>query len=217
MTTSFRSRAACEDVLSPRSLRVTHALQAVAGPGGTGSAANFPRPTAGKTGTSNNDYDAWFVGYIPEAATAVWVGHSESQTSMFNSTINGRFYSQVFGGAIAAPIWNDYMAPAVEDWEVKDFPKADDKLLYGERKPVPTVLGQDVDAAKQTLAGAGFDVKVGEEGYSDRFPEDSVGWQSSTGRERPGATITIRPSAGPEPDKDSDDDDDDDDSDESDD
>ena len=214
--------ANCEDVLSPKvTAGVTHALQAVAGPGGTGSAAKLPgRPTAGKTGTSNNDYDAWFVGYIPQAATAVWVGHSESQTSMFNSTINGRFYSQVFGGAIAAPIWNDYMARAVEDWEVKDFPKADDKVIYGERKPVPTVLGQDIDAAKQTLTSAGFDVKVGEEGYSERFPEDSVGWQSSTGRERPGATITIRPSAGPEPDKDKDkdkDSDDDDDSDESDD
>src|SRR5699024_9148793 len=103
--------AACEDVLSPKvTAGVTHALQAVAGPGGTGSAPELPgRPTAGTTETRNNGDAAWFVGYIPQAYAAVWVRHSESQPSMFNSAINGRFYSQVFGGAIAAPICNDYM------------------------------------------------------------------------------------------------------------
>ncbi len=191
----------CSEAISPTvSAGVTHALQQVAGPGGTGSAAQLPgRPTAGKTGTSDKDRDAWFVGYIPQASTAVWIGHSEEQTSMFHSTINGRYYPQVFGGVLAAPIWRNYMEPAVSDLEVKDFPKAAEKTIYGERKPVPSVIGQSVQQAQQTLQQAGFSVSVGAAGHSERFPAGAIGWQSSTGRERPGTLITIRPSAGPEP------------------
>lgn len=193
--------ANCREVISKDvSAGVTHALQAVTDSSGTANQAGIPgRPTAGKTGTSNNNYDAWFVGYVPQAATAVWVGHSEGQESMNYQTIGGRHYGQVYGGAIAAPIWRSYMEPVTKDWEAKDFPSAPDKMVYGERKQVPSVLGQSIDKAEDILNEAGFDVKVGKKGYSDRYPEGVVGWQSSLGRERPGSTITIRPSAGEEP------------------
>lgn len=202
----------CSEAISPKvTAGVNHALQAVASRGGTGEQAALPgRPVAGKTGTTDEDKDAWFVGYIPQASSAVWVGHSEASESMFNSTINGRFYSQVYGGAIAAPIWSNYMRPAVADWEVKNFPKADEKMIYGERKQVPYVMGQGIETATKALTDAGFDVRVGDEGYSDRFPEGVIGWQSTMGRERPGTVITIRPSAGPEPTPDDDEDEDDD-------
>lgn len=203
--------ANCREVISPEvAAGVSHALQTVTSSSGTANAAGISgRPTAGKTGTVDSNHDAWFVGYIPQASTAVWVGHSEGQTSMNYQNIGGRYYGQVYGGAIAAPIWRSYMEPAVSDWKVKNFPKAPEKMVYGERKQVPSVLGQSISDAESTLKSAGFAVSVGEKGYSDSYSKGDVGWQSSTGRERPGSTITIRPSAGPAPDEDADDDDDD--------
>jgi penicillin-binding protein 1A len=56
---------------------------------------------AGKTGTSEEESDAWFVGYTPEFSTAVWVGHPQSRE------VTG------FGGPTAGPIWRDYMEQAM--------------------------------------------------------------------------------------------------------
>ena len=55
---------------------------------------------AGKTGTSEDESDAWFVGYTPEFSTAVWVGHPQSRETTG------------FGGPTAGPIWRDYMEAA---------------------------------------------------------------------------------------------------------
>ena len=69
---------------------------------GTGTAANYGCPAAGKTGTTSNFTDAWFVGYTPKYSTAVWVGYPHDTASMYNG----------FGGTLAAPIWHDYMVAA---------------------------------------------------------------------------------------------------------
>jgi penicillin-binding protein 1A len=66
---------------------------------GTGQAANFGRSMAGKTGTSDEYRDAWFVGYTPEMTTGVWVGNDDS------SVMPG-----VTGGSIPARIWRSYMS-----------------------------------------------------------------------------------------------------------
>jgi penicillin-binding protein 1A len=68
--------------------------------GGTGTSASIGCPQAGKTGTTDNQTDAWFVGYTPALATAVWVGYPDARTSMGGSA---------FGGSFAAPIWKQYM------------------------------------------------------------------------------------------------------------
>ena len=68
--------------------------------GGTGTRANIGRPAAGKTGTSQNYRDAWFVGYTPQLVTAVWVGYYKTEKPMRN--VHGR---RGFGGTLAAPIW----------------------------------------------------------------------------------------------------------------
>jgi penicillin-binding protein 1A len=75
---------------------------------GTGTAANYGCPAAGKTGTTSNYTDAWFVGYTPELSTAVWVGYPNATTSM--TDVNG--LGPGFGGTLAAPIWHDYMYAA---------------------------------------------------------------------------------------------------------
>jgi penicillin-binding protein 1A len=80
-------------------------------PGATGTAAYYGCPAAGKTGTTNNYTDAYFDGYTPQLATAVWVGYPNETESMANG----------FGGTLAAPIWHDYMK-AASDGYCGDFP-----------------------------------------------------------------------------------------------
>ncbi len=66
---------------------------------GTGTAAGYGCPAAGKTGTAENYGNAWFVGYTPRLSTAVWVGYPQGNISMPGG----------FGGTLAAPIWHDFM------------------------------------------------------------------------------------------------------------
>jgi penicillin-binding protein 1A len=79
---------------------------------GTGTAASYGCPAAGKTGTANNMDNAWFVGYTPQLSTAVWVGYPQANIPMGDG----------FGGALAAPIWHDYMAAASNGF-CGDFPQ----------------------------------------------------------------------------------------------
>ena len=84
---------------------------------GTGTGAYFGRPAAGKTGTTDNFADAWFCGYTPNLATAVWVGYPNAQIEMTN--VHG---IRVAGGTFPADIWNLFMSAALEPTPVVDFP-----------------------------------------------------------------------------------------------
>jgi penicillin-binding protein 1A len=79
---------------------------------GTGTAANYGCPAAGKTGTTSNYTDAWFVGFTPKLSTAVWVGYPNETTSM--TDVNG--LGAGFGGTLAAPIWHTYMREAADGY-----------------------------------------------------------------------------------------------------
>lgn len=76
---------------------------------GTGGNAYIGRPSAGKTGTTDDEHDAWFVGYTPDLSTAVWVGDDTSTNAGYT------------GGTIPAAIWRDYMYEAESDYTVKNF------------------------------------------------------------------------------------------------
>ncbi len=90
---------------------VTDTLRAVVTQG-SGRAADLGRPTAGKTGTTNDGRDVWFVGYVPQLTTSVWLGNLD------NSPIDA---DNATGGGLAAPVWATYMERAVADLEVEDF------------------------------------------------------------------------------------------------
>jgi penicillin-binding protein 1A len=93
---------------------VTDALRRVI-ENGTGQSAQIGRPAAGKTGTTQESRDAWFVGYVPQLSTSVWLGNLD------NTPIEG----DATGGGLAAPVWGEYMARAVEGLEVEDFVRPD--------------------------------------------------------------------------------------------
>jgi membrane peptidoglycan carboxypeptidase len=80
--------------------------------GGTGRRADIGRPVAGKTGTATNNTDIWFVGYTPQLATAVWMGHVDAQRPL----------GSIFGGDVAAPTFATFMRQAMEGRPVLDFP-----------------------------------------------------------------------------------------------
>jgi penicillin-binding protein 1A len=99
--------------------QVSTALQGVIA-GGTGTSAKIGREAAGKTGSAQNNTDAWFCGYVPQLATAVWVGFAEpranktGQRSLVSMTSpNTRI--TVFGGTYPARIWASFMKGALAD------------------------------------------------------------------------------------------------------
>lgn len=83
---------------------------------GTGTSAQIACPAAGKTGTTDDFNDAWFAGYTPKLATAVWVGYPDALRSMSN--VHG---IRVAGGTFPAQIWGSYMGTAVGG-ECEPFP-----------------------------------------------------------------------------------------------
>jgi penicillin-binding protein 1A len=96
---------------------VTYALEGVVSHG-TGTAAYFGRPVAGKTGTAEDYKDAWFCGFVPQLAACVWIGYPKAEIPLFN--VEG--YGAVFGGSLPALIWNRFMSEAVKSLPVQDFP-----------------------------------------------------------------------------------------------
>ena len=83
---------------------------------GTGRAADIGRPAAGKTGTTNDYSDAWFVGYTPDLVAAVWVGYPDGLVPMTN--VHG---VRVAGGTFPALIWREFMLAALRNTPVSDF------------------------------------------------------------------------------------------------
>jgi penicillin-binding protein 1A len=107
----------------PVSYYITQILKKVI-ESGTGKGADIGRPAAGKTGTTENNVDAWFAGYTPDLVTVVWMGHPEASQPM--EPING---SVVVGGTYPADIWREFMSSALEDIPVSDFNKPDKELI----------------------------------------------------------------------------------------
>ncbi|MEE3328751.1 MAG: PBP1A family penicillin-binding protein [Myxococcota bacterium] len=78
------------------------------------------RPLAGKTGTTNDQGDAWFVGFSPEFTTGVWVGHDDNRVLGFGET----------GAGAALPIWSDFMEAALEGLPIRDFEVPSERIVF---------------------------------------------------------------------------------------
>jgi penicillin-binding protein 1A len=91
---------------------LTTLLRGVVQRGTAARAASLNRPIAGKTGTTNDFTDAWFIGFEPTLAAGVWVGFDEKKDSLGNGES---------GGHAALPIWMDFWGPTMKDKPVEDF------------------------------------------------------------------------------------------------
>ncbi|MGH2349646.1 MAG: penicillin-binding transpeptidase domain-containing protein, partial [bacterium] len=114
---------------------------------GTGRGAAIGRPAAGKTGTSDDYRNAWFIGYTPQLSTAVWVGNDD------NSPMR-----TVVGGTVPARIWAAFMKAALadqppDDWEIPEG------VVIERYRPAPraTVRPATVEFAAPPAPGDGDD------------------------------------------------------------
>ena len=78
------------------------------------------RPLAGKTGTTNEQGDAWFMGFSPDVTTGVWVGHDDNHVLGFGET----------GAGAALPIWRDFMRVALAEREARDFEVPAEHIVF---------------------------------------------------------------------------------------
>lgn len=106
---------------------------------GTGKAANIGAPAAGKTGTTNSNKDAYFVGYTPNVVAAVWVGNDDNSASSRG----------VVGGTVPARIWHDAMLPAVEKFGKADFTYPPVALMPFSLPPGSIVIDNTGDKNKE--------------------------------------------------------------------
>ena len=118
--------------------QVTAALSEVVARG-TGARAAIGRPVAGKTGTSQEHRDAWFVGYTPELATAVWVGYPRAQVEMTPPVTD----ITVTGGSWPAQIWSSFTSSALSGFGFGQLASAD----------LDELIAVDVDVSTGLLAG----------------------------------------------------------------
>ena len=95
-------------------------LKAVVQEGTGRKARRLGRPVAGKTGTTNEQGDAWFMGFSPDITTGVWVGHDDNSLLGFGET----------GAGAALPIWTDFMEVALSSRPVRDFNVPSENIVF---------------------------------------------------------------------------------------
>ncbi|XKK63964.1 penicillin-binding protein [Streptomyces sp. ARC32] len=124
-------KSTCSRAMSEKTADTVSTLLSGVIDSGTGKQAGLTdRDNAGKTGTTDERKNAWFVGYTPNLSGAVWVGSASQQVQMKNITIGGVYHPLVFGGAVPGPIWKDAMTGALAgknspSFNVIDIPDED--------------------------------------------------------------------------------------------
>lgn len=169
---------------------------------GTATRANIGRPAAGKTGTTQDYRDAWFVGYTPQLVCSVWMGFTPERPMR---SVHGR---RVFGGTFPAPIWHDFMIKALANQPVLDFNPAPAPDYTWKKEwdipseTVPSLIGMSQAQAIDALIAAGFKNYQITSTYSNTIAPGLVAEQAPG----PGGTanpdkdvVTIAISNGPSP------------------
>ena len=107
-------KSTCTPAMSKTTADTINTLLSGVVDSGTGKQAGLTdRANAGKTGTTDERRNAWFVGYTPNLSGAVWVGSATQGVKMTNITIGGVWHDKVYGGEVPGPIWKDAMAGAL--------------------------------------------------------------------------------------------------------
>lgn len=112
--------------------------------GGTAhSVSALEHTVAGKTGTTNDTRDAWFVGFTPQLTTGAWVGFDDNRS----------LGTREFGGKVAAPIWLSYMKEALEESEPEEFEAPDTGITTAKIDPKTGKLARSGGIEEQFLSG----------------------------------------------------------------
>ncbi|MFC9913791.1 transglycosylase domain-containing protein [Streptomyces sp. NPDC059862] len=115
-------KSTCSRAMSEKTADTVNTLLQGVVDSGTGQEAGLTdRDSAGKTGTTDERKNAWFVGYTPNLSGAVWVGSATQQVQMEGISIGGVWHDKVYGGRVPGPIWRDAMSGALVGKEAGSF------------------------------------------------------------------------------------------------
>ncbi len=120
-----------EEVVDPSVADTVNAVLQESPRRGTARRAALERPMAAKTGTTQNNADAWLAGYTPDYTAIVWVGNPDTNETV---EVDGE---QVQGGTVPAMIWHDFMVEALEGVPATEFAEPDGDLLRNPNRRSP--------------------------------------------------------------------------------
>lgn len=191
----------CTQVIDPAIARTaTQVLEKDTDPGVSGNTAKRAHipgyATAGKSGTTQDNAAAWFVGFTPQLSAASAVFDPKAPSSALTDVPGYRGNSaHVYGGTVAAPIWHDALAPIMQQYPKTPWPPEDPAVVLGNAVPVPSVVGMDVGQATAVLAAQGFGIQVA--GTEDsQVPQNMISSQSPSNYAMPGDTVRVMLSTG---------------------
>ena len=140
-----------EEVLSEQTAYIITSLLKGVIQNGTGKyAKKLNRPCAGKTGTTNNYSDAWFIGYTPELICGVWVGY-DTKASLGD---------KMTGGVVACPIWTEFMKNVLEDTPVSDFIVPESGITFVRIDPKTGLLAKNTSYGYEEVFISGTEPKT---------------------------------------------------------
>ena len=199
--------ADCKKVIEPEVADgVNHVLSTVMTQG-TGSRALMPdgRPQAGKTGTTDDAMSVWFAGYTPDMAGVAYIAvdNINSYYQNHKKSIDGMRLStgtvlEGSGGKDAGGIWRAAMSAALKDVPKTSFEAPNQRVLEGEKIPIPNISGMSYEQAKQTLEEAGF-TTARMDVFSPQPAGTYLGKISPSGSAAKFSTIRMQFSKGPQP------------------
>jgi penicillin-binding protein 1A len=172
-------------------LTVTDVLEGVI-TSGSGINASIGRPAAGKTGTTQNNADAWFAGYTPQYTAVVWMGNVEN-----NQPMAGEYT----GGSLPAETWGAFMERAHEGLPVEQFPPPSLdglEVVNPSPAPEPAACGDGEVATEDPSSSEGAQICVQTEPTETEAPTEDP---AEAATEEPAATEAPEPDEEPEPDQ----------------
>jgi penicillin-binding protein 1A len=137
-----------EQVISPETAATATDILSTVVTSGTGENAQTGEPTWGKTGTTDNNGDAWFCGAVPDITACVWVGHADSNQPMLTEYAGNPVDGGTFPAAIFADVVNAYLSVAADD-AADDAGDSDDEAPLA---PVETETAPTPPATEETTA-----------------------------------------------------------------
>lgn len=171
----------CSQVIRPEVADgVTYALTKVMDYG-TGKRLNIGMPSAGKSGTSQENKHLWFVGYTPHLVAAAWGGNAEVDQAMQGVKIGPKQLRYWYGSDLGGPIWRDFMAAAAPAYPADGFPAPTSQILNGVQREVPDIVtpGYTERDAQYAINDAGFHYNVSAERlYRPGVPAGTIVSQS---------------------------------------
>ena len=179
-----------EEVVDPSVADTVNAVLQESPRQGTARRAALDRPMAAKTGTTQNNADAWLAGYTPDYTAIVWVGHPDTNETV---EVDGE---QVQGGTVPAMIWHDFMVEALEGVPATEFAEPDRDLLRNPNRRSPAAeeaqerIEADASSTTSTTTSTTTTEPGEEDGDEDGGDGDTDGGSEPTSTTSSSTTTT---------------------------